>query len=106
MTVKRPVSPTPAVLTEARELAVGEMATVALTVTREDGWLFVGLCGEASCSAVGVIGASDDNRFSFTSRVTASNSVVGEGAVWQSQVRRAIPSTPETSLHGTKTVKH
>ncbi|XP_034244981.1 uncharacterized protein LOC117647368 [Thrips palmi] len=63
------------------------MVTLALTVTREEGWMFLGLCGEASCSAVGVIGATEDNRFSFTSRVTSSNSVVGDGAVWQSQTR-------------------
>lgn len=75
------------VLSEGHELAVGEMVTVALTVTREDGWMFLGLCGQASCSAVGVIGATDDNRFSFTSRITSSNSVVGEGAAWQSQTR-------------------
>ncbi|KAJ1521329.1 hypothetical protein ONE63_003005 [Megalurothrips usitatus] len=74
-------------LRDGHELAVGETVTVALTVTREDGWLFLGLCGAESCSAVGVIGASDDSRFSFTSRITTSNSVVGEGSVWQSSTR-------------------
>ncbi|KAK3921995.1 Xin actin-binding repeat-containing protein 2, partial [Frankliniella fusca] len=75
------------VLTEGRELAVGEMATVVLTVNKETGWLWLGLCSEDACSALGVIGAGEDNRFSFTSRITTSNSVIGEGPVWQSSTR-------------------
>ncbi|KAE8737462.1 hypothetical protein FOCC_FOCC017074, partial [Frankliniella occidentalis] len=75
------------VLTEGRELAVGEMATLVLTVSKEDGWLWLGLCSADACSAMGVIGAGEDNRFSFTSRITTSNSVVGDGPVWQSSTR-------------------
>lgn len=71
------------------------MVSVTLAVTREDGWLFLGLCGLESCSALGIIGANDENRFSFTARITSTNSIVGDGSVWQSQVYPSL--TPRSN---------